>query len=221
MQAHLRHLIGAAAALAAFTVAAPLAYAQAYPPYPPYPPPYGPYPPPAYYAPPPPAPAQPSGPAMIAPWDPDQPPPAGYYLSSKVNGGLIGGGVAILTSFWTVSVIGAAIAAKDEEEAGIDGDGVESDDWTPLYFPIVGPFITVNSVDAGSDGAAVLVIDGVLQTLGAFMIGWGIADRNYRVIRSPMGTPRSRVPLQIGSQEIEVSPIVGRSFRGVGLRASF
>ncbi|XXT23451.1 hypothetical protein WME94_18105 [Sorangium sp. So ce429] len=153
--------------------------------------------------------AEARGPAVIPFWDPDRPPPEGYYVTSRSNGGLIGGGVAIMTSFWLASLIAGVIAAKDEEDRGIDGDGVEASDWTPLYIPIAGPFVAIHAVDASAGGAAVLMVDGVLQTLGAGMVVWGLLDRKYRAVRATAG-----------SSGVEVLPLVG-ALPGVSLRGSF
>jgi len=152
----------------------------------------------------------PEKPREISPWDPDEPPPEGYNLRSSVRSGAIGGGVTLLLLGWIPAIIGGAIAAKDEKQRGIDGDGVEEGDWTPMYVPVVGPFITMSSVDASGGGAAVLVVDGVLQTAGAALIVYGILDRKYKVVRA-----------QVAGHPVEVAPGVSFDRPGISVRGAF
>ena len=151
-------------------------------------PPYGHYPPqyPPQYPPPPaqpPPPPKDDKPRVIEPWEPDDPPPEGYVLRSKVNGGAIAGGATLLGVMWLTSIVVGAVAATEEDDQGIDGDGVESEDFAPMYVPIVGPFVTIGTVEPGSAGLGMLIVDGILQVSGAGLIVLGIVDRDYRVVR--------------------------------------
>lgn len=153
------------------------------------PPGYG-QPPPGYYPPPGYGPQyyQPQGDQrpIYLDYEEDQPIPAGYHLRTKVRGGLIGGGAGMLGGMWVLSVIIGAVGNAGHDR-GLGGDG--SEPWTPMFFPVVGPFITMGtaSSDLSSGGAAMLALDGVAQVGGAAMIVLGIALPKKQLVRDEVG----------------------------------
>ena len=160
--------------------APPPGYGQPPPPGYGQPPPPGYYPPgggTAYYPSNPPPPADPRPVTME--YDEDQPIPQGYHLRTKVRAGLVGGGAGVLGGLWIVSVfvgifgnLGNAITDSKEK-------------WTPMYVPLVGPFITIGTAsnDLSGGGTAALVLDGVGQVGGAAMIVLGIALPKKQLVR--------------------------------------
>jgi len=122
---------------------------------------------------------------VIYDWDPDQKVPNGYRMVDTVNGKALGTGLALLGTGWIISVlVGSVGAAGEEEEGQLDAaDGVTADDWTPLYIPIVGPFIAISTLDAKPSGMGLLIADGIVQVGGAIGIVVGFVDRKYKLVR--------------------------------------
>lgn len=158
----------------------------------------------------PPPPAAPAPPRELSPWDPDTPVPDGYVLRSRPQTGLIFGGAAMVSIAWVTSIAVGLVAAEDEEDRGIDGDGVEADDWTPLFVPIGGPFASIVSVDSGGVGTGLLLADGALQAAGVALIVVGSLVQDHRVVRvSP------------DAVSVTVAPTLSASARGLVLGGAF
>ncbi len=168
------------------------------------PPPQG-YPAPAYYPVPYYVPV-----AEPPPWQPGEPAPPGYYVQKKPNWKLVRRGAGMLIGFWAISVLAAAALNKAEEPAAEDGDDIEKGDWSTLYWPVAGPFLTMKNTSTDEAGWALLLVDGVLQSVGAVFVIVGFADQREQLKRSETGQGR-----------ITVAPLVGRHLRGIGLSASF
>lgn len=158
-----------------------------------------------------------SAPTLAAPpreilaWDPETPVPDGYVLRSNPDTGLIFAGSTLASIGWVTSVAVGLIAAKDETDRGLDGDGVEAEDWTPLYVPVVGPFIAISSVDARGKGVGLLMVDGALQLAGVGLIVYGSLAQSYRAVRT---SPLSAMP-------VAVIPTVSSHSQGILLEGAF
>jgi hypothetical protein len=64
-----------------------------------------------------------------------------------------------------------------------------------LYVPAIGPFLAMPYVDTSDGGWAILLLDGVIQSVGALGIIIGFADRQERLVRNDAGrmSPRLRL----------------------------
>ncbi|HMR10113.1 MAG TPA: hypothetical protein PKA88_30260 [Polyangiaceae bacterium] len=144
------------------------------------------------------------------PWQPGDPAPPGFYVQKKPNWKLVRRGAGMLVGFWAVSVIAAAALNKAEEPAEEDGDDIEKGDWSTLYWPVAGPFLTMKNTSTDEAGWALLLLDGVLQSVGAILVVAGFSDQQEHLKRSASGTRR-----------ITVAPLVGQHLRGIGLSATF
>ncbi|EYF07145.1 Hypothetical protein CAP_0624 [Chondromyces apiculatus DSM 436] len=142
---------------------------------------------------------------MIYGWDPDVPPPDGYALDSNVNAYLIGVGLGLLTAGWLTSALVGSLAS-DATDADLGGHSAA--DWTPLYFPVVGPFIALGTLEPDPAAAGLLIADGVIQAGGAIGILWGALNRRYKVVRERQGL-------------VHVTPVAGPSFRGLSALGRF
>ena len=187
---------------------------QGYPPYPypyypppPYPQPYAPAPPP-----PPAPPPKPSGPpAVVYGWDPDAPAPEGYRLASDPNGTMIGVGIALLTVGWTTSTVAAAVGGSLESEGSVaERDGIDPEDWAPLYIPVGGPIAAIVTLRPGPSGIGLLLADTIVQLGGLVGIVAGALDVQHKVVRT-----------QIGGAEMELTPMLGPNESGLSLRGRF
>lgn len=175
----------------------------------PYPP--QPNPPAPGYAP---APPQRQPPVVVYDWDPDVPAPRGYEMDSDVNWGLIGGGIALLAAGWGISLLTATVAISVEEQEEEDEDPSQWDDihpsdWTPLYIPVVGPFMAIGTLKASGSGIGFLVADGILQTAGVLGIVLGAVDQEYKLIRTGQRTA------------VEIQPAVAGGSGGLSVTGSF
>lgn len=191
----------------------PAAYPPPPPGYPPpgYPPPgYAPpgYPPPGYappgypppgYAPPgyaPPAyyPATPPGygPGYTPPLPPSaqralldpENPPDGYHTESRARSGMVVAGGVMLGIGYGISAAAAGAGLSDG-----------NDNLVPLFIPVAGPFVTLNTArvfrggeDTGEDvgkvfGAIGLIFDGLIQVTGVTLLVVGLAARKEVVVR--------------------------------------
>lgn len=144
-----------------------------------YQPPAGPAP--TYYQPP----AGPAGPAAGAPppvlpvYDPDQPIPAGYRLQSKPTVGVLGMGIGTFSvGYVSAVVMGIALG----EDAKKNPDGPDSSVFTPMYFPLVGPFVTMAVLKPGPAEIGLLLADSVFQIAGSVGILVGSLKRTYRLV---------------------------------------
>jgi hypothetical protein len=199
--------------------------AQAPPPYP-YPYPYPqptyvyPYPPPQMYPPPTVIVAQPAPPpqppSVIHDWDPEAAVPQGYRMVDTINGRLLGTGIGLLASGWLISVLVGSVGAAAAEEDRVrindpeneDFDDTDPDDWTPLYVPVVGPFLAMGTLDPKPSGTGLLIVDGVVQTGGALCIVLGIVDRKYKLVRNDIAG-------------VEVTPVSGPKLSGLSASGRF
>lgn len=174
-----------------------------YPPpgYPPpgYPPPPGYYPVPYY------VPVHAEPPA----WKPGEPAPPGYHVDTRMDVKTLRSGVSLLAFTWIVSVVAGAILNEAEDEGD---DDVDPGDWSTLYVPVVGPFLTMRNTSTDDAGWAFLLLDGVLQSGATIMIVVGLTSREEYLVRN---TARRRRP------SLAVVPVVGTQHGGLGLVGRF
>jgi hypothetical protein len=184
----------------------PATAAQPPPGYAPPPPGYG-QPPPGYYPPPgyPPygQPPRDTRPIKMD-YEEGDPIPQGYHVRTKVRAGLIGGGAGMIGGLWIISIIAGAIGNAGHELT--DGD----EPWTPMYIPVVGPFITMGTAarDLSSAGHALLAIDGIIQVGGLAMIVLGAVLPKKELIRD-----------DLGAKNFKIAPVV--TGNGLGLVGTF
>jgi hypothetical protein len=158
-------------------------------------------------APAPPAPARPEPPVVVYNWDPDVPAPAKYQLVDEVNGRLIWAGVGLLAAGWFTSALVASVASAAEDDPTPEPGDITADDWTPLYFPIIGPFVALGSLQPKPSGVGLLVADGVLQMGGALGIVIGFFDLRYKLVRT--------------GQDVRVVPLAGPGIQGLSAVGRF
>jgi len=159
------------------------------------PPGYG-APPPGYGAPPPPPPYA-LGPEKLE-YDEDRPIPPGYHVESSVRKGLVIGGAVTFGAVYLFNVlIAIPLTAVD-------------DDFTPLYVPVAGPFITIFTENSEGAGTTALAIDGVVQTGGLIMLVLGLALQKTELVRD-----------DYYEEAIRVEPMVlGDGSMGLGVRGN-
>jgi len=97
--------------------------------------------------------------------------PEGYMVKTERRPGLYITGAALLGSTYIISTLSATIA-MEEGDPGI---------W-PLYIPVVGPFITLATMDNRTPTSAYfLVLDGLAQAAGVGMLAGGLAGKSWIV----------------------------------------
>lgn len=210
----------------ALLVSPALAFAQDPGPAPPAPPGFAPQPPPPEGAPfLPPPPAQPGypqqgapgypqdysgqGPALpgaqpksfrdmpeTLPYEEGDPVPYGYRPDTRIRRGLVIGGAVTLGSLYLMSASFGSLAS--DVDSG-------SDDYTPLYVPVLGPFITINTANSRGSGTFFLLMDGVGQSAGLAMLIAGLAAPQSVLVRNDIA-------------EVRLSPVaVGDGQLGIGI----
>ena len=177
-----------------------------YPPQPGYPPPpgYGPPPDPYNYGVPPGTPYY----GDLDDWEEGDPIPPGYRPDTRIRKGLVIGGAATMGGLWLISVVVGALAVSIEEaDDAVQSPGeintVTPEDWYPMFAPVVGPFITIATVDAAGGGLAFLLIDGIGQAGGLAMLIAGLAAQETYLRPAPYG------------YGIQITPVVSPGFTGL------
>lgn len=145
-------------------------------------------------------------------WKPGQPAPDGYHVETSPDWKTFKSGANLLVGFWLMSVLAGAALNAAEEPKEDDGDDIEKGDWSTLYWPVAGPFLTMKHTSTKEAGWALLLIDGVAQSAGVIMMGVGLAKQKEHL--EPNSTARV-------TPRIRVAPLVHRRAVGLGLGASF
>jgi hypothetical protein len=173
---------------------------------------YGQPPPPGYGYPPPLYPVPYYFPVQEPPaWSPGEPAPPGYRVETRPDVKTIRSGVGLLVGFWIVSVITGAALNEAEQPKEEDGDDVEPGDWSVLYWPVAGPFLAMRHTSTEDAGWGLLLLDGVLQSVGVIAIGIGLASREQKLVRDSASA----------ALELRVAPTLHRTGAGVGLLGRF
>jgi hypothetical protein len=132
----------------------------------------------------------------------DEPVLPGYHLDTRIRTGPVAGGASLLGSLYLITIFVGLLA---------QGLGEDSSSAGPLFFPALGPFIAIGSLQASGAGSAFLVLDGVLQSGGVALIIYGIAAPRKVQVRNDLG-------------KLSVKPVpmvVGGTSPGVGLVGTF
>ncbi len=137
------------------------------------------YPPPGYYPPP------IFGPSRL-PYAEGDPVPPGYVIETRPRYKLATAGIATFAPFYGLSVLFAGSFAGNE--------GPSAGWYTPLFIPVIGPFVAIGASDAESAGTFMLMLDGIGQVTGAALFVAGmLADEKF-VSRTPTAfDPRPEV----------------------------
>lgn len=189
---------------------------------PPPPPGYGSQPPPGYYVEPVPQ-QQPYGQPTYGPpggyvqsgsygmtavgpkyldWEEGDPIQPGYHPTTRIRKGLVIGGAVTFGSTYLLTAFSAAILVEAH---------TDNSQYSPLFAPAIGPFITIGTAHASGAGVFVLVLDGLVQTGSIAMFVAGLAAPRTALVRNDVG-------------KAKITPIpmtFGRSSAGLGLVGTF
>jgi hypothetical protein len=139
----------------------------------------------------------------IGDWQEGDPVPPGYHPIQRVRKGAIIGGAVPFAVLYFISVLIAA--AQQDATHGQDRSAAG------LYFPVVGPFITMTQTSSAV-GDVFLALDGLGQGLGAALVIYGLTSPQT-VLRKDDYYGRPRVLPQ---------PLLfGHGGGGLGLTATF
>ena len=138
------------------------------------------YPPRGYYPPPP-----IFGPSRL-PYKEGDPIPSGYGIETRPRYTMATAGIATFAPLYGMSVLFAATFAGNE--------GVASGYYTPLFIPVIGPFVSIGTSDAESLGVFMLMLDGLGQATGVALFVAGMLSDEKFVSRTPTAfDPRPEV----------------------------
>lgn len=141
--------------------------------------------------------------------DTDAPVPEGYRVDSRPVVGYLGIGIGMLTAGWATSAFAGAIAADHAES----NPGPPPEAWTPMYFPVAGPFVALATVRPGPAEMGLMLTGGIFQTAGLLGILLGSLRRTYRLVRVADTAP--------AAASIEVIPAAGAGFVGLQTTGHF
>ena len=68
--------------------------------------------------------------------------------------------------------------------AGVGGaNSADEGAWAPLFVPIVGPFVAIETLDPTAGALGLLIADGVFQVAGALGIALSFVDRRHKIVK--------------------------------------
>lgn len=145
-----------------------------------------------------------SGPRIIRDWHEGEPIPPGYHPSTRIRGGLVGGGLGLFGGTYAISLIVAAVGQDSCSYSGCTNSAA------PLFIPVVGPFVTMGNTDSAT-ADVFLVLDGLAQAGGLAMFIYGLAVPKTVLVRNDLGMFKN----------VTAAPLVGRGVTGLSLSAQF
>jgi hypothetical protein len=151
---------------------------------------------------------------VIEDWEPGDPVPAGYRPDTQPFSGLVKAGAGTLFGMYGATVVAGSFLALAEDidlDDGVDDNGIDPEDWYPLFIPVAGPFVTIATAGTERAGTTLLVLNGVVQVSGLAMFIAGFAAQRDVLVRIPT----------YNGMTVDVTPVVGKDFQGVGVHGSF
>ena len=149
------------------------------------------------------------------PYRDGKPIPPGYSIDTVPLKGMIAGGASLAAGLHLVSMIAAVALDAEADEVIVDEQGGTrtdpefSDRYTPLFIPLVGPFIAVKTADSFGTGRAILIMNGVGQVTGAALMIAGLVTTKKELVRD-------EAPISFN-----VAPMVADGGGGVSLEGQF
>jgi hypothetical protein len=122
--------------------------------------------------------------------------PAGYHVEKQTRRGLVIVGASVFGGTYFTTVLFAATAS-----VALHGT---MDQLAPFFVPIVGPFMSISSMDPASN-QILWAADGVAQVAGLTMAIVGLTVPRTVLVRNPSGTA-----------EVSVSPLISARSLGIG-----
>src|SRR5262249_54954277 len=124
----------------------------------------------------------------IADFDDSAPVPYGYTKVSRVRKGpIIAGAVALGATYLATTFI----AAVADEVIKADGSNT---DVTPMYLPVVGPFLEIGNTD-NAVARFYLTVSGLGQATGAILLVYGLTNSRTVLVRNDRLVVTSIAPL--------------------------
>lgn len=140
----------------------------------------------------------------VIPYAEGQPIPPGYVVVERSHMDVAAiGGALFLVGYLPAVYVGALAGAANSSSA----DGSD-DDFAPMYIPVVGPFVTIDSTQANATGTFWLVLLGAAQAAGvvAGITGLAMPDDLFLYRRD---------------LALSVSPVVTAERQGLAVSGAF
>jgi hypothetical protein len=142
-------------------------------------------------------------PPVISDWQEGEPVPPGYHPVQRVRKGAIVGGAVPFAILYFISALVAA--AQSDRTNGQDKSAAG------LYFPVVGPFITMPQTSSAVSNVF-LAMDGLVQGLGVALVIYGLTSPQTLLVRDD----------HYGRLRVVPQPLLfGGGGGGLGLTATF
>lgn len=148
------------------------------------------------------------------PYRDGKPVPPGYSVDIVPRRGMIAGGAALAGGLHMISMISAIALDAEADQVITDEQGGQRTDpefsgrYTPLFIPLVGPFIAVKTSDANGTGSAILIMNGVAQVTGLSLVLSGLIATKKELVRDD-------------AVSFTVAPLAAEGGGGVSLEGSF
>lgn len=139
------------------------------------------YPPPPYGGYPPPLPALPPTRAYKEGGEI----PDGYHLVSKSDKTAIAIGMSLFGLAYGMSLVGGSIMSLS--------GGSRSEQYIPLLIPVIGPFVTMGTVERHPP-MATMTLDGITQVTGLIVTIVGAVNKDHVLVRNDLGDGASLKP---------------------------
>lgn len=137
-------------------------------------------------------------PPSTLPFEEGQTIPSGYLLKTRsVRSLVITGSISFGISYLISILTGATVVSSNRN------DGMKL---TPMFAPVVGPFIAIGTAKADGAGTLWLVLDGLAQTAGLTMLIYGLKAEEKFLEREPSKTSALDVVLH---PEVRIGPQSG------------
>jgi hypothetical protein len=104
----------------------------------------------------------------------------GYVVETRPHKKLVAAGLGTFLPVYVMSLLLAATYAGEE--------GPDSSLYTPLFIPIIGPFVTISTSDSESIGTMTLIMDGLAQATGVALFAAGMIAQEKYLERAPPTT---------------------------------
>ena len=135
-------------------------------------------------------------------YEPGDAVPRGYAPTTTPRWNLVKAGAATTLTLWGLSMIVGSTLDVDRSAPHDAG----SRTWAPMFVPVVGPWIAIETGGARDTAAAALVVDGIAQAFGLALVAAGFAMPKRELVRKPA---------------LVVEPTLGAATSGLRLRGTF
>lgn len=121
--------------------------------------------------------------------------PPGYIEQDRNDRGLLISGIVVLSSFYGVSLVTAAVGSVEDREP---------ERWGPLLIPVAGPLISIATLETEGVGTYLMVLDAIGQATGVILFATSFGVRDHYLKRVEDG-PNVSFAAGLGSANLKLT----------------